>query len=912
VLVLRPLGGSDEDIQIIDSHIEHTPVELAQFAPPDPNQPGSYHSALLLRDALRLKLRAAAGPFRCFGHITIEPRPFQLVPLMMALRQQIIRLLIADDVGVGKTIEAALIVRELLDRGEIIRFAVLCPPHLVDQWTQELSEKFHLDAMPLTASTVARLERETPPNISLFSYYKALVISLDYIKSDRHRDAFLANAPELIVVDEAHTCTMENDSSRQLRYQLVRKLADDQSRHLLLLTATPHSGKEASFHNLLALLNPSFAMLDTIVSDVSHPLRQQLAQHFVQRRRRDIQDWDDNSHFPERQIKEVTYRLTGEWEAFFNEVLDYWTSRAVAQEQSGTEQKKLIVWYATLSMLRCASSSPAAAAATLQKTLKEVDPVAFEHLQAETFDTIEEDELEAIDDEPASGLEGEPRLRALIAKAQALRGRKGDPKLETLVKILEQLLNEGFRPVVFCRYIATAEYVAEYLRDRFKDYTIDAVTGLHTPEERKARVEELMQAGRPVLVATDCLSEGINLQHGFNAVVHYDLAWNPTRHEQREGRIDRFKQNSPIVRCVMLYGSDNLVDGFVLKVILEKALKIRNELGILVPVPEDSPSTRLAQMKAMLLRTARTDTKGQGLLDFFDEPDTHESDWQSYRERMNTIRTIFSQHRLKPEEVWPEYLKQMQSLGDSATVQRFISTAMTYLQQNSFEPDACGVYQFKPSLLPIILRERFAAIGFAKDCKISFNNSNHIGANFIHRSNPFVSLTADIILETALEQSGSVGLEFNPDHSQIRRASVFETSAVDVLTRLYLVRLRYDIAYARGSETKRLLAEESIPIAVQGTAEPRIETSDGADAYLDATPTGNLARHVMVHQLEEALQWYMEHQVFFEQLARTRAEDLLEDHRRVRDAALARGSYEVKPNLPVDLIGMFVLLPSVL
>ncbi|MGB9687184.1 MAG: helicase-related protein, partial [Rectinema subterraneum] len=629
-----------------------------------------------------------------------------------------------------------------------------------------------------------------------------------------------------------------------------------------------------------------------------------------QRRRLDIEEWHDNSMFPERQVKEVTYRLTGEWEAFFNEVLDYWTSRAVAQEQGGTEQKKLIIWYATLSMLRCASSSPAAAAATLQKTLTEVDTETFERLEAETFDSIEQDELEASDDEPASGLENEPRLKALIAKAQALRGRKGDPKLETLVKILEQLLNEGFRPVVFCRYIATAEYVAQNLRERFKDCMIDAITGLYTPEERKARIEELMQADSPVLVATDCLSEGINLQDGFNAVVHYDMAWNPTRHEQREGRIDRFGQRSRIVRCVMLYGADNPVDGFVLKVILEKARRIRNELGILVSVPEDSPATRLAQMKAMLLRAARTDKKGQGLLDFFDEGEPRESEWQNYLERMKTIRTIFAQHRLKPEEVWPEYRKQVQSLGNSDTVQRFIGTAMTYLQQNSFEADHAGVFHFKPSLLPTVHRERFEAIDFGKESKIAFHYPTPDEARFIHRSNPFVSLTADIILETALEQSGPVGRESNPDHSPIRRASVFETNAVDVLTRLYLVRLRHDIAYTRGSETRRLLAEESIPVAVQGTAEPRIETSDGVDAYLDATPTGNLSRHVMVYQLEEALQWYMAHQDFFEQLARKRAQELLEDHRRVRDAALARGSYEVKPNLPVDLIGMFVLLPA--
>lgn len=918
MLVLRPLGGSDEDIQIIDSRIELAPIEPAQFDPPDPNQPGSYHSALLLRDALRLKLRAGAGPFRSFGHIAVDPYPFQLVPLMMALKQDVIRLLIADDVGTGKTIEAGLIVREMFDRGEISRFAVLCPPHLVEQWTQELREKFHFDAMPLSAATVARLERETPPNTSIFSYYKALVISLDYIKRETHRDAFLANAPEMILVDEAHTCTMENEGGRQLRYQLVKKLADNHQRHMLLLTATPHSGKETAFHNLLALLKPEFTAFDTMTVDASHPLRQQLAQHFVQRRRKDIEEWKDNSRFPERRVKEETYRLTGEWERFYNRVLDYWTSRAVAQEQQSNEQKKLIIWYATLSILRCASSSPAAAAATLQKSLNEAESLSPEKIEAEMFDNIEREEDESSDDEPASVFETDLQLKSLIDMAKTLRDRKGDPKLEKLIDILEDLLASSCHPVVFCRYIATAEYVAEHLRDRFKDCTIDAVTGQYTPEERKERIEALMKKSRRVLIATDCLSEGINLQHGFNAVVHYDLAWNPTRHEQREGRIDRCGQQSREVRCVMLYGADNPVDGFVLKVILEKARKIRNELGILVPVPEESPATRLAQMKAMLLRKGRTDETGQGHLDFF-EDDSQESEWQNYLDRMKTIRTIFAQHRLKPQDVLPEYEKQAKVIGESATVERFVKTALSYLQKNNPLSKIPGFLEFKPSLLDDIYRERFQAIGFDQDTMLSFTlakekpeqaNIRQENTRYIHRTNPFVTLIADIVLETALDSAGANAPGDSLQANLLRRGTVFETKTVNVLTRIYLIRLRYNIACRQSIEIKHLLAEEALPVAVKGIFNPHIEPSDGIDALLDAVPSGNIDRTVMVEQLSNALQWYMTHEREFEEIAKTRAQILLDDHRRVRQALQARVSYEVNPHLPVDLVGMFVLLPS--
>jgi hypothetical protein len=155
LLMARPVGGLDEEITGILPAIE--PVKSTEFPLPSRADLGDFASGLLLREAARLSTRAAAGPFRSFGRIATEPRPYQLVPLMMALRLDPVRLLIADDVGIGKTIEAAVIARELLDRGEIRRLAVLCPPHLSEQWQRELAEKFHLEAELVLSSTIQRL-----------------------------------------------------------------------------------------------------------------------------------------------------------------------------------------------------------------------------------------------------------------------------------------------------------------------------------------------------------------------------------------------------------------------------------------------------------------------------------------------------------------------------------------------------------------------------------------------------------------------------------------------------------------------------------------------------------------------------------------------------------------------------------
>lgn len=213
-LFLRALGSSDDDRIRLLASLE--PVEPAFFPPPDPAEAksGSHQAGLLLRDSVLLKLRAGAGPFRAIGNLAFEPRAYQLVPLLMALRQQVVRLLIADDVGIGKTIEAGLILRELVDRGEVRAFTVLCPPHLCEQWQQELTEKFHLRPEIVSRHTAARLERGLLQSESLFQHYPYTVVSLDYIKSSRRRDEFLTSCPDLVIVDEAHTCAQGSNQSR--------------------------------------------------------------------------------------------------------------------------------------------------------------------------------------------------------------------------------------------------------------------------------------------------------------------------------------------------------------------------------------------------------------------------------------------------------------------------------------------------------------------------------------------------------------------------------------------------------------------------------------------------------------------------------------------------------------------------
>lgn len=895
-LRLRPLSGADDESIALIPELELHPVEPATFDWSDPARAGNHAAALLLRDALRLTLRAGAGPFRSFGNIAVEPRGYQLVPLLMALRLSTVRLLIADDVGIGKTIEAALIGRELMDRGEIARLAILCPPHLVEQWQSELETRFNLHAVALTSSSASRIERDLPHGVRLFDHHPVVVVSLDYIKSERHREQFLAAAPECIIVDEAHTCA-SSGAGKQLRFELLQRLARDEQRHLILLTATPHSGDETAFYNLLSLLDPRFAALQGRMT-ASDPLRQELARHFVQRRRKDIAEWQaetqDGRGFPRRMKTELTYQLSGEWGAFFDAVQDYCREMAEAIEQQDTQQSGArLIWYATLALLRCVASSPAAAVKALTTRL-EGTMADDDLLSDERLHDGEADDLMGSDLEPPAQLQDASRLHDLIAEAQRLSGKKGDPKLAALIRHIGSLLEDGYHPAVFCRYVATAHYVAEHLKAAFPKATVDAVTGELTPEERRERVEDMEEAEQRILVATDCLSEGINLQHLFTAVVHYDLAWNPTRHEQREGRVDRFGQQADEVRCTMLYGQDNPVDGFVLNVILRKGETIQKELGVLVPLPEDEARISQALVKAALMR--RSDSSMASPQASFDFGESEQllaplqAQWQNALEKAKANRTVFAQRRIKPDEVLPEWHKQQQALGTQADVQRFLQSACVRLG-SPLEMDRKQA-RFLPQHLPEALRQRLADEGINKPQSIDLAE--------LHRSHPLVGLLAQHLLEDALSSERPLAA----------RCAATLTDDVDVVTTIYLLRLRHQLSYVRRREPFQMMAEETVALAVRGRANPQWLADDSVNRLLECTPSGNLPAEAVQREVGAALDFLAAHPQPLQALAEQRAQALLADHERVRAAARDVGHHSVSPCLPVDVMGVYVLLPD--
>jgi superfamily II DNA or RNA helicase len=913
MLVLRPLGGSEDEVTGIYLPLEN--VEPAEFDLPDPQQAGDHRSGKMLRDAIRLGFRSSAGPFRSFGRIAIEPRPYQLVPLLVGLKLDPVRLLIADDVGIGKTIESCLVARELLDRGEIRRIAVLCPPQLAEQWQSEMRDKFHIDAELVLPGTATRLERNCSLGESLFDLYPHVIVSTDFIKSDRRRNDFLRTCPELVIVDEAHTCAYDAEArtSKHQRHELLKGLAANTERHLLLVTATPHSGNEGAFRSLLRLLNPEFADLpEDLTGKENEHHRRALAAHLIQRRRGDIKHYlDSDTPFPEREEAEHTYNLSSDYKRLFERALRY--AQETVREDDGKLHHKRVRWWSALALLRSLASSPAAAAATLRtraasadtETSDEADEVGARAV----LDLMDDESAEGVDTAPGAdaGLEeGEEqkahrRLLDMAREAEALKGAK-DEKLKKAAALIAELIKDGYNPIIFCRFIPTAGYVADYLRSKLpRGVEVASITSELPPDEREDRIAQLGEFERRVLVCTDCLSEGINLQQHFNAVFHYDLSWNPTRHEQREGRVDRFGQPNKNIRALTYYGIDNQIDGIVLDVLLRKHKKIRSSLGISVPLPVDTSQIVEAIFEGLLLRGQTGGASADQLMLFDDlfapkKEDLHRK-WDAVYDREKRSRTMFAQETIKVDEVAKELHAARAVVGSGVVVSEFVSQA---LRAHKAAVNQNGSLKADLKESPKVLKEMLGGI---EKFEAVFEYPPTNGQVYLSRTSPIVEGLATYVMDTALDPI---------EDSVARRCGVIRTDQVERRTTILLLRLRYHIITRTSKGEHPLLAEDSSLLAFAGSPQ-KAEWLNGnlAEELLRATPSGNLTPDQIQHFLRLVLDSFSPLRPRLEEMAKARGEELLEAHARVRQAARMKDvSYRVEPQLPPDVLGIYVYLPK--
>ncbi len=609
-------------------------------------------------------------------------------------------------------------------------------------------------------------------------------------------------------------------------------------------------------------------------------------------------------------------------------------------------------------MLRALGSSPAAAARSLRnraqglgtETAEEADDLGrrlvldLDDESAEGQDVLYGARVDTGEEEnppqppfPKGGSEEEKeeagtstearerrRLNDLARDVEKLVG-KSDAKLNDVTGLVKKLVADGYNPIVFCRFIPTVDYVADHLRKKLKSATVEAISGLLPAEERERRIEALDTERPRVLVCTDCLSEGINLQDALDAVVHYDLSWNPTRHEQREGRVDRYGQPKGVVRTVTFYGANNPIDGIVLRVLLRKHDEIRKKLGISVPVPMETESVQEAIFESLLLREDAGFHPEQAAFDFMKRHDQQlDVEWASAAEREEKSRNLFAQHTIKVDEVERELRAVQGALGDAATVEAFLRDALPPLGATVTDCPPRGSkggrhshdHQERDHLeidLSETSRDLRALVTDTVSKKEVKKNDVRLRAVFQHpappggevltRTHPLVATVAERTWASALDPRGQ-GLA--------RRCGTIRSADVAKRTTFLLLRVRYHIVTRdRDGEERPLLAEDLLTAAFEGSPErARWLDGDDVDKLFDATPAANVDPELARTQLHRIVDRFDDVRPRLDEIAREHGEKLLQAHRRVRQVTKeGLHSLRVQHLEPTDVLGLFVYLP---
>ena len=529
-------------------------------------------------EAKRMQLAFLFDPMMAVHTSNVEPLPHQITAVYESmLPRQPLRFVLADDPGAGKTIMAGLCMRELIMRADARRVLVVAPGSLVEQWRDELFEKFglefHIYSRELEAGS---------PSGNPFEDHEQVIARLDQIaRNEALQEKLCSDTWDLVVFDEAHKLSAHFSGAkvkRTGRYRLAEKIGG-QTRHLLLMTATPHNGKEEDFQLFLSLLDSDRfygKFRDGVHKvDTSDLMRRMVKEELVK--------FDGTPLFPERRAYTINYKLSDLESELYETVTQYVTTEMGKADQLDGKRRGS-VGFALTALQRRVASSPEAIYQSLKNRRDRLEKRLHEekqrgqtrHLTAETLQNIpkglsipkDDDELDDLNAEETENLEEElidqataaktirelkeeiRILEGLVEKAKNVVTSGKDRKWDELSKILQddpytrQADGKLRKLIVFTEHRATLDYLRERIAGVLGNN--DAIVTLHggTHRDERRRIQALFRSDRNVrvLVATDAAGEGVNLQNA-NLMVNYDLPWNPNRMEQRFGRIHRIGQH---------------------------------------------------------------------------------------------------------------------------------------------------------------------------------------------------------------------------------------------------------------------------------------------------------------------------------------------------------------------------------
>ncbi|SEW34511.1 helicase-related protein, partial [Halobacterium jilantaiense] len=575
----KTVSVADVEITPIGSQLDDLTENFEQFHPA--------HEAVdaerfdLRMEALNLTIAHEQGQLLSISNSLVRLEPYQLAcvnEVMESLRQ---RALIADDVGLGKTIEAGLILKELHARNRADSVLFVVPAHLQKKWVRDMDRFFDIDLTVADRAWVEGERRQLGDAANIWDQDDVqLITSMAFLRQEEFQPPLEEAFWDVVVIDEAHKAAQRGDSP-SVTSQMAERVAHN-SESLLLLSATPHDGKGQGFRSLISYLDPLLVAEDQELS------RETVEQMMIRRGKQTIYDDNGERIFPNRDVRTMTVSMTPAEEQLYEGVTTY-----VQEVYNRSEQlNEPAVGFAMALMQKRLVSSVGAIRETLRRRLQglldegganqELSEDAEAYLDGED---LEENDREAAEQEleTLTVVKGDDALQTEIKMLQDLVSQAEsipvDTKAQQVKRYIQQLLEENpnEKLLLFTEYRDTLDYLLEEVSDQPWAEEILVIHGDVDKDDRQ-QIEDQFNHGEPrLLFATDAASEGIDLQHSCHIMVNYELPWNPNRLEQRIGRIHRYGQEKEVK--VWNFQFEGTREGEIFELLQDKVENIRSQVG---------------------------------------------------------------------------------------------------------------------------------------------------------------------------------------------------------------------------------------------------------------------------------------------------------------------------------------------
>jgi len=778
----------------------------------------------LRSQALQLQIAHEQGQLLSISNSLVRLEPYQLACVNWVMQKLRQRALIADDVGLGKTIEAGLILKELTARNRADRVLFVVPAHLQKKWIRDMDRFFDISLTPADRQWVEGERRRLGEETNIWEQdHQQLVTSMAFLRQEEFRDELDDAFWDVAIVDEAHKAAKRGESPSKTS-KMVERVADS-SDSLLLLSATPHDGKGEAFRSLIEYIDPFLVAEDQELS------KEAVDRVMMRRGKQTIYDDNGDRIFPNREVGTIPVERTHEERQFYEAVTEY-----VKHVYNRSEQlNEPAVGFAMALMQKRLVSSIGAIKATLsrrlanlvdeQSTATNLSEEASAYLEGEDLDEQDQQKAEeelaglTITESDAQLEEEIETLRDLISLAE---GIPVDSKAQKVRRYIQQLLEEqpNEKILLFTEYRDTLDYILELVKD---EPWADEILVIHggVDKEDRARIEDEFNHGQSrLLFATDAASEGIDLQHSCHIMVNYELPWNPNRLEQRIGRLHRYGQEKEVK--VWNFTFEDTREGEIFEMLQDKVENIRGKLGNTADVLGMLDDI---DVDSLIMESIRNDEPASAtkeeLEKLIDERQQTLAEW--YERSLIDTSTFDEESRQKIQEVMDH---SEDVYGSEADIREFFELGISALGGNV---EKAGNNLFRAEL-PDSLRHSRSEEAYGP---FTFNREFAMDHEDIEYISPDADLVQELMVRVLDSEQGAVGLKLLP--------------FIDEPGITYNYRVRFE------DGTGEVIREEILPVFVDAAhrdPQHRLGQRIVEGDTIKGSPDGDRIRTLLEHESE--------------------------------------------------------------